>query len=77
MCLDGFKYGFLAGYKSFIGVDDCHLKTKLWWAIVSSSGQRSKWLVFSPCICCDGKLKQKDLGMVYDIVIEWHWGYPN
>jgi len=27
MCLDGCKQGFLAGCRSFIGVDGCHLKT--------------------------------------------------
>jgi len=27
MCLDGYKQGFLAGCRPFIGVDGCHLKT--------------------------------------------------
>ena len=28
MCLEGYKKGFVAGYRPFIGVDGCHLKTK-------------------------------------------------
>nr|KYP31811.1 hypothetical protein KK1_047682 [Cajanus cajan] len=28
MCLQGYKRGFVAGCRPFIGVDGCHLKTK-------------------------------------------------